>query len=1351
MTDYLSDIFERIASGEYSEADFTALQQALQGEEGRSLLQLGKYNITIGEGKDIQIGDRTFVEINDAAVQAIVEAIQSSAASNTPAQINFQLYLRSLVDTYKEWWRYYTLTDATGKNQESESENPSPFDFGLMVQNVYKEENLADPDGNSFQKKLETTERLPVLEGIRKYADDHVLLVGRPGSGKSTALIRLLLEMATQALEQDSGKIPILAELRYWQTSVIDRIQAFLHKHDPTLSLDESTLSSLLRQGHFLLLVDGLNELPSETARTQLASFRQDYSKVPMIFTTRDLGLGGDLGIEKKLEMQPLTVGQMQEFIRAYVPDQAEAMLRQLNDRLREFGQTPLLLWMLCEVFQQSPEHQMPSNLAGIFQAFTRMYEDSSVRKHEVALLKGDVRPLSDRRLWKPALQALAAVMMQGETPVDFRVAIHRDEAEQELGRIFPNEKFPVRDILDDLLKYHLLQNRSADQIEFRHQLIQEYYAAEYLLRLLLELSDEQLKRNYLNLLKWTESIALMLALVDDEEQALRVVKLAMDDVDLMLGARLAGEVQPVFQESSVRQIDKLRVHKSLEAQLLGNTKSIKAIASLRGLIQDSDFSIRWSVVSALSRIKNEATVQILSQTSRDPALFVRSASVEALGKIGSREAIEILSEISEIPGSDISFRAAYELAKLNIDLGFERLSQIISHQNNLTVHKAVSALKMINSKASTKALLKALEHPSYHVRKLVVEAFGEAKNKAPISQFIKIMQQENSRSSGAVSLKESIMEALEKIGGNEGFEALLSMADHQDVMVRTKVLELFGNIDYEPAMPVLKKALKDKNPRIHGIAASSLGRLKAKSAELELVGLLANNDNYIQTTVAVALGEIGSVYAIPMLLKMLKHEDYNILLLASNSLGKIGGKEIFSGLIDFLKHPNPRTRHIAARTLGLLGDKAAIPQLTELLKDKEQHVSAWAAAALIRLNCCLGTLILMRELENLTPYGSMWLNFSSILSEYLEVKEAIPILLKALENKNFNENFLEVRNAAASALDHILRKLESVDESICPIIGLILRDADEVPCAFAISVLRKIDSDTAKAELSNLRNHPHESIRLKALSALAELSDTSVIPVLIEALRSEDVLIRGDAASALGKLESKAVVSKLIGVLEKDEFKFSLEVVEVLEAICNPEALPLLRKFESRMPKYEVRQSILTIQNRCKFYNYEIFHGIIPQGKTISLYFSYVPADEPLQTQLANHLTLLERQGVITSWSQRQILPGDDRDQIINQQLTTANIILLLISANSLADNTCYTLEIQRAIERHQAGEARVIPILLRPVDWTGAPFSQLEVLPKNHQPVTTWANPDAAFQEIAESIREVALDWRQRQSTFS
>jgi predicted NACHT family NTPase len=75
---------------------------------------------------------------------------------------------------------------------------------------------------------------------------------------------------------------------------------------------------------------------------------------------------------------------------------------------------------------------------------------------------------------------------------------------------------------LADLLNHHLLQV-SNDQIEFRHQLIQEYYAAEWLLGLLPNLNDARLQHDYLNYLKWTEPLALMVELVESEEQAVRV------------------------------------------------------------------------------------------------------------------------------------------------------------------------------------------------------------------------------------------------------------------------------------------------------------------------------------------------------------------------------------------------------------------------------------------------------------------------------------------------------------------------------------------------------------------------------------------------------------------------------------------------------------------------------------------------------------------------------------------------------------------------------------------------------------------------------------------------------------
>ena len=163
------------------------------------------------------IGNHYHLATSKKGQAALATILQNMQKPEVEA-INFERYLQSLVTTYQKWWEYYTLTDVTGQLQEPEPEKQrSPFDFGLMVQTIPKK---PDPDHSEVelsQNKPGQTERLPILEGIRKYInDEHVLLIGRPGSGKSTALIRLLLELAQEGLEQSNGPIPILIELRYW-------------------------------------------------------------------------------------------------------------------------------------------------------------------------------------------------------------------------------------------------------------------------------------------------------------------------------------------------------------------------------------------------------------------------------------------------------------------------------------------------------------------------------------------------------------------------------------------------------------------------------------------------------------------------------------------------------------------------------------------------------------------------------------------------------------------------------------------------------------------------------------------------------------------------------------------------------------------------------------------------------------------------------------------------------------------------------------------------------------------------------------------------------------------------------
>ena len=128
-----------------------------------------------------------------------------------------------------------------------------------------------------------------------------------------------------------------------------------------------------------------------------------------------------------------------------------------------------------------------------------------------------------------------------------------------------------------DGLEQMMFQPISQNQLEFHHQLLQDYYAAEALRKRLPTLSDEHLKRDYLNYLKWTEPLALMLAIVDQEAEAMRVVRLAIE-VDRMLAARLAGEVQPAFQPKTVGAIAQWQLPPSLKVKFLGATCSESAI-----------------------------------------------------------------------------------------------------------------------------------------------------------------------------------------------------------------------------------------------------------------------------------------------------------------------------------------------------------------------------------------------------------------------------------------------------------------------------------------------------------------------------------------------------------------------------------------------------------------------------------------------------------------------------------------------------------------------------------------------------------------------------------------------------
>lgn len=148
-----------------------------------------------------------------------------------------------------------------------------------------------------------------------------------------------------------------------------------------------------------------------------------------------------------------------------------------------------------------------------------------------------------------------------------------------------------------------------------------------------------------------------------------------------------------------------------------------------------------------------------------------------------------------------------------------------------------------------------------------------------------------------------------------------------------------------------------------------------------------------------------------------------------------------------------------------------------------------------------------------------------------------------------------------------------------------------------------------------------------------------------------------------------------------------------------------------------------------------------------IRVFFSYSRSDESFKDELEKRLSILQRQGVISSWNDRLIEPGSEWEREIDAQLSTADIILLLVSPDFLNSNYCWDVEVKKAMQRDAAGEARVIPVVLRWTNWEGTPFAKFQALPKDAKPIASWSDRDEAFYDVAQGIRVAVEKLREAQ----
>jgi hypothetical protein len=145
---------------------------------------------------------------------------------------------------------------------------------------------------------------------------------------------------------------------------------------------------------------------------------------------------------------------------------------------------------------------------------------------------------------------------------------------------------------------------------------------------------------------------------------------------------------------------------------------------------------------------------------------------------------------------------------------------------------------------------------------------------------------------------------------------------------------------------------------------------------------------------------------------------------------------------------------------------------------------------------------------------------------------------------------------------------------------------------------------------------------------------------------------------------------------------------------------------------------------------------------RPFKVFISYASRDREHCENLETHLAQLRRNGVLATWTDQAIVPGQERDYAIHTALQEADLFIFLVSADFLASDVIDDNEVKVALERQASGSAMILPVLVRPADWELSPLSRFEAQPPGAKPITKWPDRDEAWLEVTHAVRRIVMD---------